>query len=564
MFLFNRQNQYSLFVTQKQIVPFLFRFAVTISLISLSAFLAYKASSAEGVGIDDGHIFLVYGRNLADGFGPVYYPSAERVEGFSSILWVSIVALSYMFFSVPDWWLVAISILLTSASVAFLWLYLDDGEKVSWRGLLLIVWVLFAPLFVLWTSLSLMEIALWSALLISTTVLCLRFQSPSWLISILIVLIVLTRPEGMLWAPVFITTYFIIQAVDKNHQAALRKIFAPTVGLIITLVFLTIFRLVVFGYPLPNTYYAKMDPNILRRLTQGVYYMLRFLSEVSPMIIVFAIATTALIINFRWLGQKIRSRKILSEEMPRLNYIIISSIVLFGLFVPILEGGDHFGFFRFYQPIWPLLIVPVVMFIDNVKLGESRFVHLLSPIIALSLLLFPNISWFNGEYKTSLKSSFNIAEEGEAIGKLLNEFFRGTLPSVGVITIGGIASTYKGPIIDLVGLTNSEMAHANSERYGMIDHDAFSPDVFYNQSPNLLLPFPGPIEEFSTVYHDLYINFSNVVLKGLITSESFKQKYQLITISTSDKQVHSWTNKEYIKKLKESGYHINVIQDDFS
>src|SRR5690242_13300954 len=51
------------------------------------------------LGIDDAFIYFVYAKNLAHGHGFVYNVGGERVEGFTSMLWVLICSLFYRLFS---------------------------------------------------------------------------------------------------------------------------------------------------------------------------------------------------------------------------------------------------------------------------------------------------------------------------------------------------------------------------------------------------------------------------------------------------------------------------------
>src|ERR1700754_746170 len=53
-------------------------------------------------GIDDENITQVYGQNLANGFGYVYTPNFEHVEGATSPLWVAIHWLFYSLTAKPE------------------------------------------------------------------------------------------------------------------------------------------------------------------------------------------------------------------------------------------------------------------------------------------------------------------------------------------------------------------------------------------------------------------------------------------------------------------------------
>ena len=53
-------------------------------------------------GIDDANIFMKYARNLAHGHGLVFQPGGEKVEGFTSLLWVVISSVFYLVSNHPE------------------------------------------------------------------------------------------------------------------------------------------------------------------------------------------------------------------------------------------------------------------------------------------------------------------------------------------------------------------------------------------------------------------------------------------------------------------------------
>src|ERR1700760_1812132 len=82
------------------------RFAIMLDAVAallvtvVCSFLVYKDLGKPTLtGIDDENITQVYGQNLADGFGYVYTPNFEHVEGATSSLWV---AVHWLFYSVTD------------------------------------------------------------------------------------------------------------------------------------------------------------------------------------------------------------------------------------------------------------------------------------------------------------------------------------------------------------------------------------------------------------------------------------------------------------------------------
>ena len=141
-------------------------------------------------------------------------------------------------------------------------------------------------------------------------------------------------------------------------RKALKLISIPTIIYFAVLGILMVFRLSYFGYPLPNTYYAKVSPSILINLKVGFEYFLSYLNSgflsglvIFSILVFFTKDLYALITSKRpRTGEPVSTSSILKN-------FALGVICLAGLLLPILPGGDHFKSFRFYQPIYPLLVV---------------------------------------------------------------------------------------------------------------------------------------------------------------------------------------------------------------
>lgn len=105
------------------------------------------------------------------------------------------------------------------------------------------------------------------------------------------------------------------------------KILAPSaVVLLIVLALLTAFRLAYFGYPLPNTYYAKVSPSLAYNLEQGTLYLVRYIiSDPIALIGVLAIFVACL--------------HSIYKVSPASGGFYLPFIVATGLLVPLLTGG---------------------------------------------------------------------------------------------------------------------------------------------------------------------------------------------------------------------------------
>ena len=89
-------------------------------------------------------------------------------------------------------------------------------------------------------------------------------------------MVILSRPEGMLWAAVLGLGSFVGIWLEAEDCYVHLKLFLcqplpaclPWAG--------CFFRLYYFGYPFPNTYYAKVSPDRFYNLLEGGKYLVRF------------------------------------------------------------------------------------------------------------------------------------------------------------------------------------------------------------------------------------------------------------------------------------------------
>ena len=115
-------------------------------------------------------------------------------------------------------------------------------------------------LFVIWTTISLMENGLWTAVAIFATLLMLEHSDEDLpplrtrlFFSILLVMVILSRPEGMLWAAVLGLGSFVgIWLRGGGLLRSFKATFLPALACLFTVGGLFTFRLYYFGYPFPN------------------------------------------------------------------------------------------------------------------------------------------------------------------------------------------------------------------------------------------------------------------------------------------------------------------------
>ena len=503
------------------------------------------------IGIDDANIFKAYAQNLANGFGFVFQPGGERVEGFTSLLYVLLLSLLYSISGNIDLsgLLLSVSIfLLVIASTIALLMILCQRKKQQISlytsvGLLL-TWLFASPYFVIWLSLTQMDTGLWTLAVLLAMIWCFsvdlnknrRLQMV--LGSGILLLLILTRPEGMLLSALLPSCWFLrvllsTRVITGSKLRYFRDRSLIGIGLIgvwLGSVFgLTWFRLTYFGWPLPNTYYAKFSPDTLYRIGQGILYAWSFVSH-QPVVFI----SISLICYLIFLGYKTQKK------------LTMYDLTLFGLvasllfFIPIMNGGDHFAGWRMYQPIWPILGLAVAWFLTIYPpkwylTYTSRYSSLLVTL-TLGILLVISQPYLIEKSRLSLDEfayEFAIADNSRIVGILLNSWFSSqSKPVVGVISAGGIAMTYQGEIYDLLGLNETAIAHDGGLRKGLKNHASLNIEMVAEKKPDILFPIGRRYGEIitSTQLSEVIIH-NSIFAQILFNNQALKNSYELVWIT---------------------------------
>lgn len=211
--------------------------------------------------VDDMYIFLRYADNLVHGRGLVYNPG-ERVEGFSSPVWVLLLALGAPFGGVGVGW----SKLLAVASLAALFAGIDRfaRERLALGAPAALLACAFAALnsYLISWSLWGLETPLFLALLLWTAVLAGRVAEGAGrrdriALGVVAGLFALSRPE----APLFLAALGAAAALEPLRPAAIRERLArlrlPGLAALAPLLAWLLFRRAYYGLWWPHTYYAK-------------------------------------------------------------------------------------------------------------------------------------------------------------------------------------------------------------------------------------------------------------------------------------------------------------------
>jgi hypothetical protein len=432
-----------------------------------------------------------------------------------------------------------------------------------------LAWLFAWPAWFIWNVSSLMDVALWACLLI----LALRQSvllagKPSIMpdslrpLSLLIFLLVLCRPESLLLGPFFI---FCIVVVMRWRGIPLwPALRGPVLAFCVPVFGLTLFRQVYFGYPLPNTYYAKVSPDLLYRLGEGWSYLEGFLKRVGFAGLALAIAVGTALFLLPKMARALRGHTGFSTHQS-VELLQLASFVALISAVAVIEGGDHFGSWRMLQPVYPVLPL-VVLYVWLAfrgtaaisEIGRGRAVAV--GLMAFLLLAVPIRGGWHKLARSGLLIEFSVAAEGLATAAALTEVLQphtaGQLPAVGVTGAGGFAYGWGGDVFDLVGLNSVGMAHADTDRSGFSGHAAFNKDFFFSEPPEIMIPhlsgWPDVLEGCEVLKSA--DSFYGQVLDGLPGDSDFTEHYAWIDLPVGEQVLCMYVRRDYLESLRAEGF----------
>ncbi|MCU0657734.1 MAG: hypothetical protein MUF64_21475 [Polyangiaceae bacterium] len=316
---------------------------------------------------DDAFIALRYARSWAETGAPVYNPG-ERVEGFTSFLFMGLVAgLTRLGLTPPGAATVlgvASSLLFLGASLSLLRAALGRRSPVTELTFLSLL-ALSAPV-AAW-SLGGLETPLFAAL--SALGLALSIHEPSSVgkfhtlrrdpravaAGLVLGAATLARPEGGL----FLAGAVVAGALAWRGPGGWRRPGALGLGYAAVMVPFEGWRWWYYGAPLPNTFYVKSTGDAGALWARGVEYGELALRELNPALVALGA-----------LG--------LAAPGGGAGLWALRLIVPVGALYVLRIGGDFLDLYRFFVPLWPLVLVGVVRCQDALrgrlaaKVGDAR------------------------------------------------------------------------------------------------------------------------------------------------------------------------------------------------
>jgi len=413
--------------------------------------------------IDDSYIFLRYARNAAEGLGPVFN-AGERVEGFSSPLWMLLLA--------------------TAASLAV------DLESVAWIG-----GVCFAGLSVVVVALAMLgvphsrretDIVLLLALATSPLVVFAAgsgMDSPLFLFCVTAALVSMLGDQTNKNGVSCRTSIFLLLALLARSEGALlvgycglaslvqqrsvRRLWLVAVGMALLL----IVRYGYYGDWVPNTAYAKIAFFAAQRWMNGCRYVAEAALAHGPTLLVAAVSVL-------WSMRK-------TGEHRRRLVLLGGWIVLYTGYV-IYVGGDNIPGWRFLLPIVPAMVLLCHAAVAIVRSYVCAEMWRRAVLVTTILLTASNILAYRS-LRDGYYANMSLAKAWSDVGRWLE---RTTPPDTVIATpaIGAIGYFGKRTTVDMLGLTDRTVA-TQGQVYGKgaHGHARYHTDYLYERSPDLVV-----------------------------------------------------------------------------
>ena len=391
--------------------------------------------------IDDAYISYRYARNLVEGRGLVFNPG-ERVEGITNLAWTVAIAGGLALGVEPPLCAHVLGFLSGLALLCCAYAMARAGieRRRIWLCALAPLPVLASNSFATWTLAGL-ETPLFVALVSAALLAQLRGRM-GWATAAAIAA-TLTRPDGVLVAVAIYAAEVLPRLRDPRNLFAKPSHWAPVLTYAGAMIALTAFRLLYYGSPVPNTFFAKVGGIPLQL---GFDYCLDFFR-----------GGTAWLALPAAIGVYCNKRLV-----PGLCYVLL--VLAYTVYV----GGDVFKNSRFLFPTLPFLSAAAAIGIAAAFRRRREF-----GLALLTFLIAAAVWPLYGANDFPFSQSFSRLRHKAAFRNLRSDDFvaaqarnlLNTSPTPRLIAsaaIGRIGYYSMLPVLDILGLVDPHIARSRS------------------------------------------------------------------------------------------------------
>jgi hypothetical protein len=505
------------------------RFLRVAAALLVVGLLVHTAFAVEW-GADDAYISFRYAKNLAQGHGLVFNPG-ERVEGYTNLLYVVLVSAGAALSRAPHY---AVAVALNLAAVVtvlvLLVRHVDAAigrEAARWTAAFVVLcfvlyrWVtagLETPVVLL------LQVLLWLA----TERTVRRVGGRGRLLGLCAVTVaaVLVRADGFVF-PLVAALYLLVHARQREGLA----IGATAVATVATQVTC---RLAYYGYPFPNTYYAKVSGPLAQRIVHGAGDLaeIAITSCLLPPVLAIVWAAVAAVREAR------RRPATLVELVQALPFEAWMAGALLPLWV--FVGGDV------YEERFLLVLYPAG-FVSLMRAAAPAPRALRSAAAAVFVALQVLVAARFGYAGWPKYDQFLV----------LGDFLHARYPADASIAIDGagkVPYVTGMPTVDILGLNDLYLGHKVTTFF-VVGHNKYDAAYVMRRRPNLIAAWL----DMGATSLDLDWGLS----EALYANNGYRMRYVLNTSSRSnghDVVDVAGESDADIRALTLRGYHYAVIE----
>lgn len=407
--------------------------------------------------IDDVGISWRYARHLADGHGLTWNLEGPPVEGYSNLLWVLMIAVPGAFGMDIESASKVLGVLFAAANVILFGVILRrlfPDSRYWWAPLWIVALM---PEWTLW-DVSGLEIALFGFFGLLSVYALTRESGRAVYLAIALGGLTLTRPEGFAVGIVILATLFAMRT-GSGWRERWEDIKRPAIALIITLAALVGFRLWYFGYPLPNTVYAKFS------------LMLPAAKHVGMWILVIVPFIAA------WILIEKRPRTSLQRSV--LEVAGVAALIHTAMILPVHPVMNFLH--RYHVALLPLWLLAVPFALDVIARKRTAF----AVLACGAILLWSAQGW------PAVLERVEVERYQKRVQRCIVSALKelpGT-PTIAIIDAGLIPYRSDLPTIDAWGLCDVEIAHEASPQVSVMKR---APAVYITSVDSLIYGFERP------------------------------------------------------------------------
>jgi hypothetical protein len=419
-----------------------------------------------------------YARNLSDGYGLVWNIGEKPIEGFTNLGWTLIMVIIHLF-PIPENY-ISLFVMVIGALILILNLFIynliifhlfPDSKYVHIIATILIAF--YFPL-IFWTLRG-MEVGLLCLIISTTYLLILKNNSKA------------------------VYLFFIGPIIRFDIGSQLILLFTKSkkvihlISLLLGYLGLTLFRYFYFGFPLPNTYYLKVEGvSLLERVSVGFTTLI----NVALLDIWFLLLLT--IILFFITKEKIKVLYLFSLFFIQVIY----SVYVGGDYVENIVGGAN----RFIIQGVPYLIIISAFAIEQIgeklfRIERLKLIYIIS-LFLLTLIFSSGSHWIKWIYQNSpmLNSDISRVEKGLLIKNLTEDD-----AIIAAHAVGQISYYSHRNIVDLLGKSDQVIAFGDPAAPFRPGHNKWNYDYsILQKKPDIIADNWGNIEEYLDNHKKLY------------------------------------------------------------